>query len=149
MGRIASSKAASPLISRMITPADRLMLRLTGSTVSALLAGLPVIWVTTTGARSNRPRTVPLTAVPHGEGIAVIGTQFGRVSTPGWVYNLRANPAATVAWRDATVAVTARPLGQEEALPVWQAAADIYPGYARYRERASHRKIEVFSLERD
>lgn len=119
VGKVAGSKTARPLISRMITPADRLTLRLTGRTLTALLSGLPVVWVTTTGARSGVPRTVPLTGLIHGEGIAVIGTQFGRVSTPGWVYNLRANPAATVAWRDSEVPVRARPLTEDEAAPVW------------------------------
>jgi len=117
------------------------------TTATALLAGLPVLWVTTSGAKSGSPRTVPLLAIPHAESLALIGTHYGTKHTPGWVYNLIANPAAQAGWKGKEVAVTARRLTEAEQAPVWEAASAIYGGYGHYRQRASHRKIEVFLLE--
>ena len=79
-----------------------------------VLAGLPVIMVTTTGARSGLPRTMPLAGIPCGDDLAVVGSNFAQPSTPAWVHNLEADPQATVVWRDRSVAVRARPATDAE-----------------------------------
>ena len=40
---------------------------------------------------------MPLLAVPIDDNLAIIGSDYGQQTTPGWVYNLEANPAATIA----------------------------------------------------
>ena len=76
----------------------------------AILAGLPVLWVTTTGRTSGQARITPLIAVPVGDdGLALLGTNFGQSNTPAWVLNLEADPAATVKYRDQECPATARP----------------------------------------
>ena len=57
---------------------------------------------------AGRPRTSPLIGIPVDGSIAVIGSNFGQESTPGWVYNLEADPSATVAYGERAVDVTAR-----------------------------------------
>ncbi len=147
--RLAATRPVSRLLARVQRPADRVVWRLSrgATTATALLVGMPVLWVTTTGAKSGKSRTVPLLAIPYGHGLALMGTHYGTRHTPGWVYNLMANPSATAACGGKQVEVEARRLDEGEAAPVWDAAASIYSGYSRYRERASHRKIEVFLLE--
>ncbi len=72
-----------------------------GSAVGpGLLAGLPVIMLTTTGAKSGLPRPMPLVGIPMGDDVAVIGSNYGQERTPGWVHNLLANPAATVDYHE-------------------------------------------------
>jgi deazaflavin-dependent oxidoreductase (nitroreductase family) len=63
------------------------------------------------------------------------------------VYNLEADPAATVSYRERSVDVTARPASDAEADRAFEIAATFYPGYGKYRARADHRKIRVFMLE--
>lgn len=117
------------------------------STATSALTGMPVLFVTTTGARSGLPRSVPLLGIPFGTSLALIGTGFGQESTPGWVHNLRSDPAAVVAYRDARAEVTARLATDVEAEAIWSAAVAIYPGYLKYPVWASHRQISVFVLE--
>jgi deazaflavin-dependent oxidoreductase (nitroreductase family) len=63
------------------------------------LAGLPVLTVTTTGARTGQRRSAPLVGVPAGDDIAVIGTSFGQSRTPGWYHNMRADPKVEATYR--------------------------------------------------
>ena len=116
-------------------------------TVPGLVAALPVIMLTTTGAKTGQSRSMPLVGTPMGDTLAVIGSNYGQQATPGWVYNLEADPAATVAYRDRSVAVTSRPATDAEANEAFDIATTIYPGYGKFRERADHRMIRVFVLE--
>jgi deazaflavin-dependent oxidoreductase (nitroreductase family) len=147
--RFAASRPGSWLFQKTLYAIDRPLFRATDGRLSGpgLLAGLPVIMLTTTGAKSGRPRTMPLVGIPLGDDLAVIGSNYGQQHTPGWVYNLLANPAATVAYRDRSVEVTARPATDAEADQAFDVGATFYPGYGKYRARAGHRLIRVFVLE--
>lgn len=113
-----------------------------------LLAGLAVLDLTTTGRRSGQPRTSHLLAVPYGDTLALIGTNFGQSGTPAWVLNLEADPAATVSYRGTTRAVSARLATPEEADGIFASAGELYPGYLAYRRRlAGRRDVRVFVLE--
>ncbi len=149
MQMVASSRPGSWLFQRTLYSVDKLLFRISGGrvTVPAVVAGLPIVMFTTTGAKSGQERTMPLLAVPIDDKLAIIGSNYGQQATPGWVYNLEANPAATIAHGDRSVAVTARSTNDDENDRVWAQAIAIYPGYAKYRERASHRVIRTFILE--
>jgi len=146
---LASTRVMSALNRKLLPGADRLVVRLTRgrATATSLISGVPTIWLTTTGARSGRGRTVPLLGFPRGDDLAVIGTSFGQRATPGWVLNLEAREAAVVAHGGVQVEVCARPALPAEAELIWEQAQRIYPGYARYAGWAPHRTIRVFVLE--
>jgi deazaflavin-dependent oxidoreductase (nitroreductase family) len=149
MQRIASSRPGAWTFSKTLHLIDRPLFRASKGrvTVPSLVAGLPVIMVTTTGRKSGEPRTMPLLGVPTGDDLAIIGSNFGQERTPGWVYNLEADPQAVVAFRNTTVEVTARRADEAETDATFERAGAIYPGYLHYRERAEHRSIRVFVLE--
>ncbi|HEX5615629.1 MAG TPA: nitroreductase family deazaflavin-dependent oxidoreductase [Acidimicrobiia bacterium] len=147
--RVASTRAGAWCFSKTITPVDRIVHRASRGrfTLPELLAGLPVIMVTTTGRRSGLPRVSPLVGVPIGDDLAIVGTNFGQRSTPAWVHNLEAEPQARVGYRDAEVDARARPASAEERTEILRTAASIYPGYDKYQERITGRTIAVFILE--
>lgn len=149
MQRIASTRPGAWMFSVTLQPVDRFLFDRTKGrvTVPGLMAGLPVVMLTTTGAKSGKQRTSPLLGVPVDGSLAVIGSNFGQESTPGWVFNLEADPAAVISYGDKTVDVTARSAGHDEADATFEAASAVYNGYAKYRERADHRVIRVFVLE--
>lgn len=128
---------------------DRPLHRLTGGrlTMPGLLAGLPVILLTTTGAKSGQRRTMPVIGVPHGDDLAVVGTNYAQPRNPGWVYNLQAHHDALVTWRAIPVPVRARAASPEEAQQVWSDAGDLYLGFTAYRSRIHHREVKIFVLE--
>ncbi len=149
MQKIAASRPGAWAFSKTLHHIDRPLFRLSSGrlTVPGLLAGLPVVMVTTTGRTSGEPRTSPLLGIPTGADLSIIGSNFGQARTPGWVFNLERDPAATVAYRDRSVRTTARPATDAEADATFERAGSIYPGYLHYRERADHRSIRVFVLE--
>lgn len=119
-----------------------------GRTVSGSLAGIPNIFLTTTGARSGEPRTVPLVGLNIDGSIAIIGTRFGSDRHPGWYFNLLATPQATVEVRGVRTNVVARLVDDPAEYDRIMALADaVYTGYAKYRERITAREIPVFVLD--
>jgi deazaflavin-dependent oxidoreductase (nitroreductase family) len=104
------------------------------------------VMLTTRGVRSGLERTVPLLAVPSGDDLAVLGTNWGGAGTPAWVRNLAANPVAVVEHGKATVDVRAERLDGAAADEVWRQAVALYPGYGEYPRRAGTRVITVWRL---
>jgi deazaflavin-dependent oxidoreductase (nitroreductase family) len=147
--RVAASGPGAWAFQRTLYPIDKQLYRLSNGrlTVPGLVAGLPVIMLTTTGAKTGKDRTMPLVGIPLGDDMAIIGSNYGQAATPGWVYNLRAKPEATVAYGSESIKVIARPATQDETEQAFEAGSAFYGGFSNYRERASHREIEVFVLE--
>lgn len=146
---LASSRAGAWLFSRTLRHLDDAVARVSRGRQSApqLLAGLPVLDLTTTGRRSGRPRASHLVSIPVGEDLAVLGTNFGQPATPAWVLNLEADPRATVAYGGRTLPVTARPATDAERAAVMERSRGIYGGYEKYQQRISGRRVRVFVLE--
>jgi deazaflavin-dependent oxidoreductase (nitroreductase family) len=146
---LASTRAVSALSRKLLPSVDRFVLRVTNgrSTLTSVTSGLPVLWLTTVGARSGQKRTVPLLGFPVEDDLAILGTHFGSHTTPGWVHNLETTARAEVEYRGRKAQVEARPAEPAEASLVWVLAARVYPGYEQYAGRASHRVIRVFILE--
>lgn len=149
MQRVAASRPGSWLFQRTLYPVDKALFRVSRGrvTVPLLATGLPVILLTTTGARSGEARTMPLVGIPFDGHLAIIGSNYGQRATPGWVHNLEADPSATVSYRDRTVEATARSATDEQVDEVFGRGAAVYVGFDRYRARVNHREIRVFVLE--
>ena len=146
----ASTRPGAWLFSKFLRHLDDLVQKLTRGRTSApeVLAGLPVVDVTTTGRKSAQPRTSHLISIPIDDTLALIGTNFGQPTTPAWVLNLEADPNATVRYRDQSVPVTARPASEAEFAQVLASSGPIYPGYKKYRQRIGEsRRLRIFVLE--
>jgi deazaflavin-dependent oxidoreductase (nitroreductase family) len=128
---------------------DRLAIKLTkGKTsLSSIIAGVPIVMLTTTGALTGRLRSVPLIGLPDQDRFILVASSWGREKHPGWYYNLKKNPCATVSaqgWQKPYIAHLAN---DAEADVYWNKVIEIYPGYRVYRELAKKRKIGLFILE--
>ncbi|EWT02455.1 nitroreductase [Intrasporangium oryzae NRRL B-24470] len=115
-------------------------------TFSGWIAGAPVGMLTTTGARSGLPRTVPLLMLPFEEGWGVIASCFGQERPPAWYFNLLATPEATLELDDVTHAVVAEHITGDERDRLRELAVSVYPGYAVYEQRAGGRDLGFFLL---
>src|SRR5919106_2886549 len=89
---LSSKPAFAKVAPSIITPLDKLVHRLTGGRRVLSQGLLPMLVLTTTGAKSGEPRTVPLACFPDGDVIFLVGSNFGRDAHPAWTANLRANP---------------------------------------------------------
>jgi deazaflavin-dependent oxidoreductase (nitroreductase family) len=149
MRRFAASGPGSWLFARVAHHLDRPIHRLTQGrhTLGSAITGLPVVMLTTTGARSARPRTVPILGIPFSGGVAVIASNFGQRHHPAWYYNLRAHPDAQVVIDGVSRPVRAVEADGDRRDEIWQEGLRVYPGFSQYEQRASHRRISVFVLE--
>jgi deazaflavin-dependent oxidoreductase (nitroreductase family) len=146
---VTSSRPGAWAMSKSIHRLDGIFFRRSNGfrTLSGMLAGLPTIMISTTGAKSGLTRTSPLTAVPVAASIGLVGTNFGQARTPGWVYNLEANPVGTASRGDIAAAFVARYADDGEREEILTSAARIYSGYDKYRERVTVRNVRVFILD--
>ncbi len=127
---------------------DQAVLKLTkGKFTVAEFLGWNVVQLTTKGAKSGQPRTMPLIGLFDDEKIALIASRFGREHNPGWYYNLKAHPECTVQWNGKTGTFVARETEGDEYKKYWQLGMSTYAGYEKYKERAAHRHIPVMVLE--
>jgi deazaflavin-dependent oxidoreductase (nitroreductase family) len=147
--RGAATKPGSWAFARLAHRLDRLVYRATGgrSTAASWVSGLPVVMLTTTGARSGRQITSPILGLPEGGGIVVVASNFGQAHHPGWYHNLKADPHARVASPGGPgQSVIAEEVTGEERDRLLALATEIYPGFPAYVERAAPRRIALFRL---
>jgi len=118
----------------------------TGGAEGGELGGLPVIILTTTGARSGKTRKNPVMRVEQDGVYAAIAAYAGNPDNPRWYYNLLAHPYATVQDGPQIRRVRAREVFDEEKQGWWALADALNPNYARYRATAG-RDIPILALE--
>jgi len=146
---VAATRPGAWFFARTLHHLDDLVGRLTRgrTSVPELLAGLPVVDVTTTGRKTGLRRPTHLISVPVGDTLALLGTNFGQPSTPAWVLNLEADPRATVTLHGTTREVVARPASESELTEVLANSAGVYGGYLKYQQRITDRRLRIFVLE--
>ena len=141
-------RPVSWLMARILHHADTFLLRLSrGRMTFAQLSGLPIIELTTTGAKTGKQRTLPLTGLPDGEKYILIASNFGQANHPGWYYNLKANPECIVKKNGEVEKYIAREADERENQHYFDMAVSYYIGYAAYKQWAGDRKIPVMVLE--
>jgi deazaflavin-dependent oxidoreductase (nitroreductase family) len=144
----ARTGAGNWYMKRIAPRLDPPMLRLTGGRISSVFP-VPVMLLTTTGAKSGQPRTLPLLYLTDGERLILIASNYGSTSHPAWYRNLTANPAVEVLAGKRSGTYTASAITDAaERDRAWQLALDQYAGYGDYKERAGDRTIPLVRLER-
>jgi deazaflavin-dependent oxidoreductase (nitroreductase family) len=146
--RFAASGPGSLLFARVLQRIDQPVHRLTRGrhTFSSIVSGLPVVILTTTGAKSGLPRSVPVLGLPTAEGIAVVASNWGGAQHPAWYYNLRADPAGEVSVDGATQRFHAVEARGEQRDRIWREGLAVYPGWSQDEDRAGNRRIAIFVL---
>lgn len=110
------------------------------------MRGLPVVVLTTVGARTGKIRKTPLMRVEHDGRYAVVASQGGAPTHPVWYHNLRAHPTVELQDGPARGEFVAHEATGDERREWWQRAVDAFPDYADYQRR-TEREIPVFVRE--
>ena len=116
-----------------------------GGTQGMEMRGMPVILLTTIGAKTGKIRKTPLMRVEHDGEYAVVASLGGAPKNPVWYYNVKAHPRVEL--QDGTVAgdYQAREVFGDEKADWWERAVAAYPDYADYQTKTD-RQIPVFVL---
>ncbi len=126
---------------------DPILLRLSaGRFCSATMNGAPALLLTTTGARSGRPRSHALLYVRDGDSLVLVASAGGIPRNPGWYHNLKAHPQAQVVLGGCSRTYLAREATGDERTRLWAKLRELYEGIEAYKERAGSRQIPVMVL---
>ena len=113
----------------------------TGGAEGGDLRGMPVVVLTSVGAKTGKLRKTALMRVEHDGVYAVVASLGGAPKHPVWYYNITKQPLVEL--QDGAVKrdYRARELHGEERALWWERAVAAYPPYADYQV------IPVFALE--
>jgi deazaflavin-dependent oxidoreductase (nitroreductase family) len=114
--------------------------------VGGPFAGVPILLLHHTGAKSGIERVSPLAYRRDGDAYVVFGSKGGAPDNPAWFHNLVRNPEATIEVDTATRTVKARIAEGEERDRIWTLQKQEFPGFADY-ERKTTRQIPVVILD--
>ncbi|MGN6484654.1 MAG: nitroreductase family deazaflavin-dependent oxidoreductase [Thermomicrobiales bacterium] len=107
---------------------------------------MPIILLTSVGAKSGKLRKTPLMRVEHDGDYAVVASKGGAPEHPVWYYNLKKQPHVEL--QDGAVKrdYRARELSGDERAIWWERSVAAYPPYSEYQTKTT-RLIPVFVLE--
>jgi deazaflavin-dependent oxidoreductase (nitroreductase family) len=114
---------------------------------AADIQGMPIVVLTSIGAKTGKLRKTALMRVEHEGEYLVVGSLAGAPKNPVWVYNLRKNPHVELQDGTERHDYTARELAGAEREVWWARAVEAFPNYAVYATKTS-RLIPVFLLTR-
>ncbi|MEW2615276.1 nitroreductase family deazaflavin-dependent oxidoreductase [Streptomyces sp. NPDC047880] len=119
-----------------------------GGTEGTTLQGskMPVVVLTSRGAKSGKLRKTPVMRVEHEGRYAAVASLGGSPKHPVWYFNLRADPHVELQDGPVKQDMTAREVTGEEKAAWWERAVAAYPAYADYQKKTD-REIPVFVLE--
>ena len=115
--------------------------------VGGQMAGMPVLLLTTKGAKSGRPFTKPLAYTKDGNRLVVIASFAGSPHHPAWYVNLVANPTVTMEVGTETFQARAITTSGEERERLFNAQAKLMPIFNDYKTKTS-RQLPVVVFER-
>ena len=116
-----------------------------GGTEAGDMKGMPIILLTTVGARTGKLRKTPLMRVEHDGEYAIVASLGGAPKNPVWYNNVAKNPRVELQDGGVKHDYDAREVFGDEKAAWWERAVTAYPDYADYQKNTD-RQIPVFVL---
>ncbi|HEY6819591.1 MAG TPA: nitroreductase family deazaflavin-dependent oxidoreductase [Mycobacterium sp.] len=116
-----------------------------GGADAADMKGMPIILLTTVGAKTGKLRKTPLMRVEHNGEYACVASLGGAPKNPVWYYNIAKNSRVELQDGSVTRDYDAREVFGDEKAAWWERAVEAYPDYADYQTKTD-RQIPVFVL---
>lgn len=116
-----------------------------GGTTANTMRGVPIIVLTSVGAKSGKLRKTPLMRVEHEGHYAVVASLGGAPTHPVWYHNVVAHPHVELQDGAVTRDYLAHEATGAERDAWWERAVAVWPDYASYQEKTD-RTIPVFVL---
>jgi deazaflavin-dependent oxidoreductase (nitroreductase family) len=114
--------------------------------VGGNFAGMPLLLLHHTGARSGKSYVNPLAYLADGDRYVIFASKAGAPTNPDWYHNLKAHPQVKIEVGTETIDVLVSEADGEERDRLFQAQVDRIPSFAEYVEKAGGRVIPVLVL---
>jgi len=137
----------SDALFKIVNAVHRPLFRLTKGKVAGKGLGMPVLVLTTTGAKSGAKRSVMLTSpLQLGDSYVLVASRGGDDQNPAWLHNLRAHPGVEIEIDGRTQPMTARVADTAERADLWPRIVSDHSNYASYQSKTD-REIPVVVLD--
>jgi deazaflavin-dependent oxidoreductase (nitroreductase family) len=130
-----------PLVREQVDAYER-----SGGTEGTTVHGMPMVIITTRGAKSGKIRKIPVMRVEDSGLYAVVASKEGNANNPQWYHNIVADPHVELQDGTTKLDMRARLAEGDERARWWERALAVYAEYADYEKRTT-RRIPVFVLE--
>src|SRR5438876_6602188 len=121
--------------------------RANGGKVGGRLIGVPLLLLTTIGAKSGQHRVVPLGYLTDGKRLIIAASKSGAPTNPDWYHNLLANPEVTIEVGDETYIAIATIVKGDERERLWIKASAQFRLIKDHQSKTT-RQIPLITLER-
>jgi deazaflavin-dependent oxidoreductase (nitroreductase family) len=132
---LVATKPGAAVHRTVAAPLDAAIMRATRGHVNLGAGALPMVVLTSTGARSGQRRETPLAYFTDGDAVILTASNYGGQRHPSWLHNLLAHPECELHIGDRGGRFIAQEVTGEERYRLFALAANLYPGYANYAER--------------
>ena len=117
-----------------------------GGAEANTLKGVPIVVITSRGARSGKLRKNPVMRVEHAGAYALVASKGGAPEHPTWYHNIVSHPTVELQDGPDRRDYSVRLADGEERAAWWERAVAVWPAYADYQEKTD-REIPVFVAE--
>ena len=136
------------LLFRLYISTHVFLYQITNGRIGGEMSGMSILLLSTTGRRTGKKRTVPLSYMEDGENFVVVGSNAGRDFHPAWYLNLKTEPKAVVQVKDEVLAIEAKQANEGEKRRIWPDLVEFAPAYQDYQQKNA-RDIPIMILHPD
>jgi deazaflavin-dependent oxidoreductase (nitroreductase family) len=139
---------ASAALKRVLKAANGVhvaLYRISGGRFANQIANLPILLITTVGRKSDKQYTHPVVYIQDGQEYLVSASTGGMDWNPGWYYNLRKRPEATIQIGNQRFSVKAVIAEGEQRTHLYAKFKAASSNFVKY-EKATSRLIPVIRL---
>lgn len=105
--------------------------------------GIPIVIITSRGAKSGKLRKFALMRVEHGGEYALVASKGGAPDHPGWYHNLVAEPLVEIQDGPEPHDYVTEIVEGAKRQAWWDRSVAVFPNYAEYQDKTD-REIPVF-----
>ena len=134
MQRLVATRLGAAVHRMIAAPLDASIMKASGGRVSFAAGVLPVVVLTSIGARSGQRRETPLAYFTDGDGVILTAANYGGARHPGWYHNLSAHPECELHIGRRGGPFVAHEIEGADRERLFSLAVDLYRGYRTYTQ---------------
>jgi deazaflavin-dependent oxidoreductase (nitroreductase family) len=134
------------LFLKMFVSGHVALFRSTNGGMGSSMGGNQLLLLTTKGAKSGKPRTVPVMFFEDGGQRFVVASAGGSPKHPAWFKNLSSNPSIDVHVKGKRFAARAEVMNAADRTRCWEMVKTKMPQFGEYEKKTGGREIPLVYL---